>query len=634
MNIAGIFLMIGIMSVIYACYVVSMHVRTTRPFRARRYVKTTLDSAKSLAKTHFQDANKTVIVPNQLGVFIFVLSRREAFERREMIRNTWGKAHRNFVFVVGDKPCKWPKDLVKPWSCVRNNIPEDPGAVSRYRIDQNNITKKLREEKQVLMVAMEDHYRALPRKLKECYKWGIKHTAAQWFLKTDDDSFVRVDTLGRKLAKLFPYGSAYTVIGDIREGHKVDRFGKWTETTYKSEKYPPFPIGSSGHIVSRDVASYVAENSPTLFEYQGEDVSMGIWLNESPYKKQIKWVNADYMTNNKRCRDKSKIVIGHQLNSEEIKACFDDDNYAKAHGMPGTNMQNEPVSRYTDVISKYGRKVDTIMFTNDIYTVYKKPNDGLRITVKNNRKIMIGIPVHNRMGYVRFSSRVLTQYNHIDPNDIFVFDDASTEFDENKLREWYGKDIKYFRSSKRLKADANTRRLFTYFSKSNYDILLTLDSDLILDEKWKQFVHDHIDKSGVLSLYHSAIGHHKTFNCNGNLCEKKSMGNAGAVMKKGVVQKMLQENKNRVSNFDWGWVDHFKSHGIKMYVPKKSLVFHFGKRGQNNGCDTRELARGFDRSALPSWIKLRLFFYFDKCSNPSTHYIKEFSPSSLMFPKF
>lgn len=233
-------------------------------------------------------------------------------------------------------------------------------------------------------------------------------------------------------------------------------------------------------------------------------------------------------------------------------------------------------------------------------------------------KIMIGIPVHNRRGYVRFSSKVLTQYNHVDPNDIFVFDDASTEYDEKKLREWYGKDIKYFRSSKRLKADANTRRLFTYFSKSDYDILLTLDSDLILDEKWKQFVHDHIDKSGVLSLYHSAVGHHKTFNCMGNLCEKKSMGNAGAVMTKSIVVDMLKNHKS--SMFDWGWVAYFKSRGIKMYVPKNSLVFHFGKRGQNNGCGTSELARGFDRSALPSWIKLRLLFYFDQCKKSNIKY--------------
>ena len=233
-------------------------------------------------------------------------------------------------------------------------------------------------------------------------------------------------------------------------------------------------------------------------------------------------------------------------------------------------------------------------------------------------KIMIGIPVHDRQGYVSFSSKVLARYNHVDPNDIFVFDDASTEYDEKKLREWYGKDIKYFRSSKRLGADANTRRLFTYFSESDYDILLTLDSDLILDEKWKQFIHDHIDKSGVLSLYHSAIGHHKTFNCNGNLCEKKSMGNAGAVMTKSIVVDMLKNHKSTM--FDWGWVAYFKSRGIKMYVPKNSLVLHYGKRGQNNGCGTSELARGFDRNALPSWIKLRLFFYFDQCKKSNILY--------------
>jgi len=39
-----------------------------------------------------------------------------------------------------------------------------------------------------------------------------------------------------------------------------------------------------------------------------------------------------------------------------------------------------------DVIKKYGRKRDTIMFTNDIYTIYKKSSNGVHITVKNNRK--------------------------------------------------------------------------------------------------------------------------------------------------------------------------------------------------------------------------------------------------------
>ena len=35
-----------------------------------------------------------------------------------------------------------------------------------------------------------------------------------------------------------------------------------------------------------------------------------------------------------------------------------------------------------DVIKKYGRNPDTIMFTNDIKTVYKKPSDGFTYALK------------------------------------------------------------------------------------------------------------------------------------------------------------------------------------------------------------------------------------------------------------
>ena len=261
--------------------------------------------------------------------------------------------------------------------------------------------------------------------------------------------------------------------------------------------------------------------------------------------------------------------------------------------------------------------------------ICKACHEGISVEeyLEKQPRIMIGIPLHNRRGYVKFHSKVVTQYNNINSKDIFIFDDASTEYDEVQLRKWYGKDIHYFRSTTRLKADKNTRALFTHFAKSNYDILLTLDSDLILDNQWKQFIYDNIDKSGVLSLYHSNIGHHKTFNCNGNICQKRSMGNAGAVMTKSIVIEMLKHHTSHM--FDWGWVAYFKKRGINMYVPKNSLVLHYGKIGQNNGCNTQELARGFDKSKLPSWIKTRLVFYFDKCSSPSTIFNDEVIVTSV-----
>ena len=40
-------------------------------------------------------------------------------------------------------------------------------------------------------------YRHLPHKLKSAYVWAVKHTGADWFVKVDMDSIIRVDTLQR-----------------------------------------------------------------------------------------------------------------------------------------------------------------------------------------------------------------------------------------------------------------------------------------------------------------------------------------------------------------------------------------------------------------------------------------------------
>ena len=234
-------------------------------------------------------------------------------------------------------------------------------------------------------------------------------------------------------------------------------------------------------------------------------------------------------------------------------------------------------------------------------------------------KIMIGIPTYNRIGYTKFHAQVIRKYHDIPSSDLHIFDDCSTEYGEKELREWYGQSINFFPCKKRLKSDANIRRMFEYFLTTDFDVIFSLDTDLLFQKGWNKFIEENIDKyDGVLSLYHSDAPHHKTVNCNNNICEKRSMGSAGVVMKRDVVRTMLQENKNRA--FDWGFVSVFKKLNIRMMVPKNSLIMHFGQFGQNNACGTKEVAKGFDRRDLPSWIKLRLFFYFDKCKKPTTIY--------------
>merc|ERR1740130_217670 len=119
---------------------------------------------------------------------------------------------------------------------------------------------------------MVDYYRALPRKLKESYRWALAHTQAKWLLKIDDDSYVRIGELEAVASEWSDKG--YTMLAGGFFTGVVGRSGKWAERKYKPNRYPPFPSGA-GHAVNRALAQWVVDNADTLIEYQGEDTSMG-----------------------------------------------------------------------------------------------------------------------------------------------------------------------------------------------------------------------------------------------------------------------------------------------------------------------------------------------------------------------
>uniref|UniRef100_A0A8C4J9I0 Hexosyltransferase n=1 Tax=Dromaius novaehollandiae TaxID=8790 RepID=A0A8C4J9I0_DRONO len=88
----------------------------------------------------------------------------------------------------------------------------------------------------------------------------------------DDIVFVDViDTYRNVPAKLLNFYRCF------RLNWAVDRTGKWQELEYPSPAYPAFACGS-GYIISKDIVQWLASNSERLKTYQGEDVSMGIWM--------------------------------------------------------------------------------------------------------------------------------------------------------------------------------------------------------------------------------------------------------------------------------------------------------------------------------------------------------------------
>ena len=182
------------------------------------------------------------------------------------------------------------------------------------------------------------------------------------------------------------------------------------------------------------------------------------------------------------------------------------------------------------------------------------------------------------------------------------------------------------RNSKRIGPDANTRQMYEHFVKSDYDILLTADSDMVFQEETISFLRREMQKTdGVLTLYNSAK--HKTKSCGMpslRLCEKESIGAGGVAITKHVATRMLRKMTARESNFDWGFVSYYRNQGIRMYSSRMSMAYHFGNYGkhrtgctQGKGNAMHEKARDFDWKSVSDWVKFGLRVYDDNCTQPT-----------------
>lgn len=211
----------------------------------------------------------------------------------------------------------------------------------------------------------------------------------------------------------------------------------------------------------------------------------------------------------------------------------------------------------------------------------------------------------NRYGYVRLLAESLEWMKAYEHAHIHIFDDGSTDFTIQDLKYWF--PYAHVHESDHRHPDMSIRHSFEWFeNESNDDILITIDSDTMLHPDWNDFIDTHINRSGVLSLYHSAAKYHKSVNCNNVTCEKKSTGSMGMVMSRHVLEDMLHNMHNaehEEAAFDWGFVGYFKKKGIKIIVPKNSLALHYGMYGAHGSGNHVEVANTFDFTPFPDYIK-------------------------------
>jgi hypothetical protein len=246
---------------------------------------------------------------------VFVMSAREHFEQRAVIRQTWGKDHAVY-FVTGGQPAseQQRQQQHKTTSSSSTSI-------------QDRLVQEQATHQDLIDSIHPESYRGLPHKLKFAYQWILQHWPhVQWLVKVDDDTVVRMDTL--QAVVLDTLNPAQPIVaGRIIVDAPVHRDGKWAELLYtESETYPYWPQGSCGHVVSRPVAEYLTQKAAAgeLTLYQGEDTSLGIWLHEASVKKElhVTWFKSQYFTNNADCHSRQWLIIGHQISPARMKACY------------------------------------------------------------------------------------------------------------------------------------------------------------------------------------------------------------------------------------------------------------------------------------------------------------------------
>ena len=148
--------------------------------------------------------------------------------------------------------------------------------------DNTALDAKLAEEKQehgdLEIMDMVDSYRKLPLKLRLFYRRLAESYNYDFVMKIDDDTYVNVDRV-LKLLQDDKVPLENTWYGHMRCNWErvTNNESKWHDDEYTAGRYPCFG-GGGGNLLTHGLADWVGVNAPLLKDYQGEDISMGIWL--------------------------------------------------------------------------------------------------------------------------------------------------------------------------------------------------------------------------------------------------------------------------------------------------------------------------------------------------------------------
>ncbi|EFJ23513.1 beta-1,3-galactosyltransferase-like protein [Selaginella moellendorffii] len=204
-------------------------------------------------------------------LFIGILSASNHFAERMAVRKTWMQS-----------------------TSIRSSL-----VIARFFVALHSdleINLQVREEAEyfgdMVILPFIDHYDLVVLKTVAICEYAVRNVSAKNVMKTDDDTFVRVETIANLLKNTKKAPGLY--MGNINQFHRPLREGKWAVTyeEWPEEEYPPYANGP-GYVISSDIAEFILQqqNNHTLRLFKMEDVSMGMWVVQFNLAQAVHYVH-------------------------------------------------------------------------------------------------------------------------------------------------------------------------------------------------------------------------------------------------------------------------------------------------------------------------------------------------------
>jgi galactosylxylosylprotein 3-beta-galactosyltransferase len=253
-----------------------------------------------------------------------VLTAPKNVERREAMRETWlslrprtiegSEYQRDVVFVPRVLPSSFleVEGVEQQKIHLRNyqnwkNVPnvKVPGikikhlfAIGTAGLGDKEIEQIEAEQKVysdlLLLDDLHDSYKNLTLKLVKSMEKLVRTTPNfKYILKTDDDSYVKLDLLAQDLIQ---YSAKVAAMQETKQtldnlelywGYfngraTIKKSGQWQEINYNlCDRYLPYALGG-GYVLSKNLVKFIAEHGANFNRYNSEDISVGTWL--APFK--------------------------------------------------------------------------------------------------------------------------------------------------------------------------------------------------------------------------------------------------------------------------------------------------------------------------------------------------------------